>query len=1394
MKLKSDKGLEVPAGAPTGLSAVVNPDGSVVFSWKAGPAGTVPTVRYDLEFSWEGSNNGAIVSSIGVGTSITVRSLPTRATISWTVRAASVDGLGARSAPSTFFIGQPLAVPVLDAAFYDGSAMVLDFTGAERDALYVQVVVRETGKTAVVQRIPMIIQDGTLVRVTQLTWGVSYDFTVRSMLTSTQFSNESNQLTAVYGSGVPAAPSFAGVTENPNGVVTVSWNKPTQFVDHYSFGWKKTADAAFVWLDNLDRSLTSRIVANLDPTTQYTFAVKAVNRYGVSPASTRDFTTASVSPGPGPGPQPGPGGYLNILGHYDTLAALRAAKPTGKLGDLYLVGEGVLYAWDGGAWVESGQVVGNKGDKGDLGPVGPSGPAGKDGAQGPKGDLGVPGAKGDAGSAGPKGEQGIAGPAGVAGPAGPVGKDGAAGPSGQSGERGEQGPQGIEGPEGLQGPEGPMGLQGDNGPEGPEGPMGPEGHGFQLQGHYDTLEHLIAAHPVGNPGDAYLIGEDDHLYAWDDEELLWADCGSIQGPTGAPGPAGVKGADGRNGDPGAMGPQGLPGPAGAKGADGASGVVAVTTPITYNADTKTVGADVAWLDARYSGGGGTSGRFYKDISDPVKYSSYTLVPGDEKALLYIGPESQNSIKLGSMASLPAGSVLQVMRDNRPWFLTFMVVVGGMKIRFEDNRLGLSSIYKTDLIEFVKISDPGDDWWMLTNGTMMNGYPQGARVLLAAGVRSDDGITVQIRNLDPTISIRGYQIQVFNEAGAPVFAEEVLNPKLTSYKMSSSLIVPGNVYVAQVWALGYDNDGRPVNIRLVCGAVPDGTPYITGFSASSEFYWGVIDYQQNGAEGELAFLEVNSEVTNSCPVETGGINILQPQIGVTNVVVRVGVGYTPEDAVWSQPIFIELKIPDTKPLPATILQMDNYKSANAVGATVTTQPSGVDNLTRISIIYKPVGTKEGKVLSIDEFRPGQNTFTFDLELGEGTYEAYVQTANAAGFTNTNSFVLNGTGLSIVDVTPGNFCGTDIRVALPDPLPSPAPKSLFARMRAKGDSKWTQNPEQRNLYGDGKLVTFGWGTVLPFAAPDEMEIQVSLDGKSWTGSAFFKANPIGMVALSQQKSIGNGASWFHPGQAQTGFTLVKHQAVASTLDGTVTKTIDVVDAPELGSQFKMIKGLDSGTEYSVVVFGVWQNNVTKALVSSKNCDPFLVTPTGQTVPVAPTGLRLELDTSKSPYWVTAYWTDANKGNTAKEYIWVVTKTLDGKALRTSALRDYQTYLPEDYLAGGKLDITVCALNDTGASPAVSASFNIPKGQPTTVKSVTSPSKGVIELAVSDDSGAEGLMVSLTDASKDQHSELAKKTGEGVYQVSSLHSGTWTVTASLERNGGTTAWSDESQVSVK
>ena len=153
----------------------------------------------------------------------------------------------------------------------------------------------------------------------------------------------------------------------------------------------------------------------------------------------------------------------------------------------------------------------------------------KVGPQGPKGDVGPQGPKGDKGD---KGEQGPKGDAFIYDDFTPAQLEALKGPQGEQGIQGEQGPKGDKGEQGIQGEPGPKGDKGDR---------GEQGAGIKILG---TLASVDDLPEIGEPGDAYIIGS--NLHVWNGTE--WQNVGEIKGPKGDEGPQGPEGPKGDKGD------------------------------------------------------------------------------------------------------------------------------------------------------------------------------------------------------------------------------------------------------------------------------------------------------------------------------------------------------------------------------------------------------------------------------------------------------------------------------------------------------------------------------------------------------------------------------------------------------------------------------------------------------------------------------------------------------------------------------------------------------------------------------------------------------------------------------------------------------------------------------
>ena len=93
------------------------------------------------------------------------------------------------------------------------------------------------------------------------------------------------------------------------------------------------------------------------------------------------------------------------------------------------------------------------------------------------------------------------------------------------------------------------GSKGSRGIQGIQGEPGKDGTSFVVNGRYDSLAALKAAHPTGQPGEAYAVGTVDEniIYVWSDDLHDWDPIGALQGPEGPAGAAGAPGKDGSDG-------------------------------------------------------------------------------------------------------------------------------------------------------------------------------------------------------------------------------------------------------------------------------------------------------------------------------------------------------------------------------------------------------------------------------------------------------------------------------------------------------------------------------------------------------------------------------------------------------------------------------------------------------------------------------------------------------------------------------------------------------------------------------------------------------------------------------------------------------------------------------
>lgn len=130
-----------------------------------------------------------------------------------------------------------------------------------------------------------------------------------------------------------------------------------------------------------------------------TFAFSFANLKGEPGKDGKPFTFADLTPEQKEELKGDPGAGLTILGEYASLDALKAAHPTGKSGDAYLI-TGHIWYWaaESKSWADAGQLQGPQGPKGE------DGKPGRDGVDGAKGENGKPGRDGIDGQPGADGK------------------------------------------------------------------------------------------------------------------------------------------------------------------------------------------------------------------------------------------------------------------------------------------------------------------------------------------------------------------------------------------------------------------------------------------------------------------------------------------------------------------------------------------------------------------------------------------------------------------------------------------------------------------------------------------------------------------------------------------------------------------------------------------------------------------------------------------------------------------------------------------------------------------------------------------------------------------------------------------------------------------------------
>ncbi|XP_060684128.1 collagen alpha-3(VI) chain-like [Hemiscyllium ocellatum] len=274
---------------------------------------------------------------------------------------------------------------------------------------------------------------------------------------------------------------------------------------------------------------------------------------------------------PGEKGQLGEIGLDGIDGEQGTNGALGTAGEKGNIGDWGTKGVkggkgergDIGYRGDPGEPGITNIEKGDKGQRGDMGFVGEPGNSGRPGSPGANGRRGSQGRRGPPGTRGSKGNPGTRGPSGIAGFRGQQGTPGSSGIPGQEGGSGIRGPRGIAGPGGPPGSRGRRGQSGRKGEPGNPGEKGEFGPtGPRGEMGEDGRTGIGVTGPKGRQGEPGPVGP-------------LGTKGEI-GDGGTPGRGGMKGNRGRRGYSGAPGESGLngedgyPGPQGLKGERGRS--------------------------------------------------------------------------------------------------------------------------------------------------------------------------------------------------------------------------------------------------------------------------------------------------------------------------------------------------------------------------------------------------------------------------------------------------------------------------------------------------------------------------------------------------------------------------------------------------------------------------------------------------------------------------------------------------------------------------------------------------------------------------------------------------------------------------------------------------------
>jgi hypothetical protein len=495
------------------------------------------------------------------------------------------------------------------------------------------------------------------------------------------------------------------------------------------------------------------------------------------------------------------------------------------------------------------------------------------------------------------------------------------GSTGAPGPAGPIGPMGPPGQPGAEGQRGERGWRGDPGSQGLPGPAGKDGRGLVILGFYATAAELIAAHPIGSPGECYLVGMPGHLYSWNEQQSAWVDAGVIQGPAGPAGAAGATGAQGEKGMAGAPGPAGPAGPSGAVGPQGLQGLQGEPGPQGEPGAPGQQGPQglqgVPGPEGK-TGPQGPAGPAGGDrITVKLEPTGETTAGAEDNNVLFLPHKQPLTVWLPSTTEQPAldiGSHLQIAAfdPDEPAVIAQFAPTWGCRLL---SPLGRMTAAAGTPIEAIKVSD---DTWLLSGHCAINPHPPAPRAFAhlggGTGLKPDGsalGDTIRVGWTLPMLGIAAITIEIIDPDTSTTLFSGAVDPAATFWQSDPDTFKAWSRLRARVTVT--DIDGR-ISQKV------------------SEPFYGMGKPQ--GATTQTLYYKVTNESFQSLPLLLGDIS---PQSGQNAFRITAQVK-SPSGFYdwWSSPPLPEvdvLTVPFGEYRPAGPLQA-RYVLENEFGRTVS----------------------------------------------------------------------------------------------------------------------------------------------------------------------------------------------------------------------------------------------------------------------------------------------------------------------------------------------------------------------------------------------------------------------------------------------------------------------------